>query len=118
MSIMMGMPKPSRRGSTMIVVPRLLIKNSAIPSYRRAVPPLAANADLVNGRVSEALAWYLFPIVPASVSVRPRTFDLAFTVQMLDLTTVLGQGPLKVHQPRTAFHLRPTGAWRSSGQAR
>ena len=61
----------------MIVLPRLLIKNPAIPSHRRVVPPLAANADLLKVRVSGALAWYLFSIVAASVSrtasdVRPR----------------------------------------------
>jgi hypothetical protein len=60
-----GHAETSRRGSTMIVVPRLLIKNPAIPSHRRVVPPLAANADLLKVRVSGALAWYLFSIVAA-----------------------------------------------------
>ena len=76
MSIMMGMSKPSRRGSIMIVVPRLLIKNPAIPSHRRVVPALASNAVLLKGRVSGALAWYFFPIVPASVSHTARRSDL------------------------------------------
>ena len=52
--------------------------------------------------------------------MRRRTFDLVLPVQVLDFTTVLGpgplgQGPLKVHGPRRACHLRPTGSRSACG---
>jgi hypothetical protein len=46
--------------------------------------------------------------------MRRRTFDLVLPLPVLDFTTVLGQGPLKVHGPRRACHL-PTGDRSASG---
>jgi hypothetical protein len=43
-SINTGMSKPPSNGSTISVVPRLLIRNPAIPSQRRTVPSVDSNA--------------------------------------------------------------------------
>ena len=43
-------------GSTMIVVPRLLMRNPAIPNQRRVVPPLGSNAAPPKGCVFGVLA--------------------------------------------------------------
>jgi hypothetical protein len=61
-----GMSNPCRSGSTMIVVPRLLIRNPAIRSQRRVVPSLGSNAAPPKVWVFGALACYLCCIVPAS----------------------------------------------------
>jgi hypothetical protein len=57
----------------MIVVPRLLIRNPAIPSQRRVVRSLGSNAEPPKGCVCGALAWYLCCIVlPLSKSRKIR----------------------------------------------
>ena len=66
MSIMIGMSNPSRSGSTITVVPRLLIRNPAIPSQRRVVPSFGPNPSPPNGCVFGALACCVCCIVPAS----------------------------------------------------
>jgi hypothetical protein len=50
----------------MIVVPRLLIRNPAIPGQRRVVPSLGPNASSPNGCLCGALACCVCFIVPAS----------------------------------------------------
>jgi len=48
--------KPPSSGSTIIVVPRLLIKNPAMPNYRNTVVSAPPNASALNGWVSGARA--------------------------------------------------------------
>jgi hypothetical protein len=48
-SINTGMSKPPSNGSTINVVPRLLIRNPAIPSQRRTVPSVDSNASATEG---------------------------------------------------------------------
>jgi hypothetical protein len=55
-SIITGMSKPPSSGSTITVVPRLLIKNPAIPNHRNTVVSAAPNASAPNGWVSGARA--------------------------------------------------------------
>ena len=69
-SIITGMSKPPSSGSTMSVVPRLLIKNPAMPSHRRTVPSLASNASAPNGWVSGSprLTWHGWTLSPGSTA--------------------------------------------------
>ena len=44
----------------MTVVPRLLIRNPALPVHRSVVSREAVNASLPKGRVAGGRAWYIF----------------------------------------------------------
>src|SRR5271170_7837037 len=52
--------EPSSSGSTIRVVPRVLMKNPAPPSQRMVVSPEALNASAPKGCVFGAFAWYFF----------------------------------------------------------
>ncbi len=55
-SIIMGISNPFNNGSTIIVVPRLLIKNPAIPNHLKVVLSEATNAWASNGCEAGGLA--------------------------------------------------------------
>ena len=83
----MGMSNPTNNGSTISVVPRLLIRYPAIPNQRSVVFPEDWNASAPNGCVGGAFAWYFFSVFCFVLS--PVTYAWIFTELVITMNEAI-----------------------------